>query len=89
MSTIMLSMVRLNLGVACLIVGVVAGLDLKDGECEHDGHGVGHGDPPRDDLQWRREIAIPIPVPRLSRGRLISPLRCRSRCRTCAGIAET
>ena len=89
MSTIVISVICLNLGVARLVVGVVAGLDLEDGEGEHDGHGVGHRDPPRDDLQWRREIAIPIPVPRLSRGRLISPLRCRSRCRTCAGIAET
>ena len=40
----------LYLGVARLVVGIVAGLDLEDGEGEQDGHGVGHGDPPRDDL---------------------------------------
>ena len=45
-------MICLNLGVARLVVGVVAGLDLEDGEGEHDGHGVGHRDPPRDDLQY-------------------------------------
>ena len=44
------SVICLNLGVAGLVVGVVAGLDLEDGEGEHDGHGIGHRDPPRDNL---------------------------------------
>ena len=41
----------LNLGVARLVVGVVAGLDLEDPEADEDGHGLGHRDPPRDDLR--------------------------------------
>ena len=85
MSTIVISVICLNLGVARLVVGVVAGLDLEDGEGEHDGHGVGHRDPPRDDLQYvilQFEFrAYPYTGP--------PPPRCRSRCRTCAGTAET